>query len=118
MKFKTDENLPAEVADHFRQAGFDAMSVVEQRLSGAPDARVAAVCHDEGRVVVTLDLDFADIPAHPPGSGPGVIILRPRTQARADVLALAARVIAVLEAERASGNLWIVDEQRLRIRER
>jgi predicted nuclease of predicted toxin-antitoxin system len=118
MKFKTDENLPAEVAKNFRQAGYDAMTVAEQRLSGAPDARVAAVYHDEGRVLVTLDLDFADIRAHPPGTGPGVIILRPRTQARADVLALAARVIAVLESESVAGNLCIVDEQRLRIRER
>jgi predicted nuclease of predicted toxin-antitoxin system len=70
MKFKTDENLPSEVVDHLRLAGFDAMTVVERRLSGAPDARVAAVCHDEGRVLVTLDLDFADIRAHPPGTGP------------------------------------------------
>jgi predicted nuclease of predicted toxin-antitoxin system len=118
MKFKTDENLPAEVAERFRLAGFDAMTVVEQRLSGAPDARVAEVCHEEARVLVTLDLDFADIRAHPPGTGPGVIILRPRTQARADVLALAVRVIAALESESVAGNLWIVDEQRLRIRER
>jgi predicted nuclease of predicted toxin-antitoxin system len=117
MKFKTDENLPAEVAERSRQAGFDAMTVVEQRLTGAPDARVAEVCRGEARVLVTLDLDFADIRAHPPGTGPGVIILRPRSQARIDVLSLAARVIAALGSESVSGNLWIVDEQRLRIRE-
>jgi predicted nuclease of predicted toxin-antitoxin system len=94
------------------------MTIVEQQLSGAPDTTVASVCRAEGRVLVTLDLDFADIRTHPPGTGPGVIVLRPRSQARADVLALAERLVTALHSEPVSGNLWIVDEQRLRIRER
>jgi len=34
MKFKVDENLPVEVADLLRQAGYDATTVVEQHLGG------------------------------------------------------------------------------------
>ena len=37
MKFKTDENLPIEVADVLRQAGHDALTVHDQRLTGHPD---------------------------------------------------------------------------------
>jgi hypothetical protein len=34
MKFKIDENLPIEVAVALREAGHDAMSVVEQGSAG------------------------------------------------------------------------------------
>ena len=35
MKFKIDGNLPVEVAELFRQAGYNAMTVLEENLSGA-----------------------------------------------------------------------------------
>lgn len=118
MKFKTDENLRVDVAERLRAAGYDAMTVVEQAMSGVPDDEVAQVCRKEGRVLVTLDLDFADIRAHPPGAGPGVIVLRPQTQSRRDVLALLDKVIEAMAEEPVAGALWIAEERRIRIRER
>ena len=35
MKFKIDENLPAEAADILKSAGFDAQTVGDENLSGA-----------------------------------------------------------------------------------
>ena len=32
VRFKLDENLPAELADLFRQAGHDAVTVLDQTL--------------------------------------------------------------------------------------
>ena len=55
MKFKTDENMPAEAAQVLRAAGHDAMSVVDQALGGWPDPSIAQICLDEQRVLVTLD---------------------------------------------------------------
>jgi predicted nuclease of predicted toxin-antitoxin system len=63
LRFKADENLPAEVTVILAQAGHDAMSVLAQGLGGQPDPNVATVCQQEGRVLLTLDLDFADIRA-------------------------------------------------------
>jgi hypothetical protein len=40
MKFKTDENLPVEFAEEFREAGHDAVSVYDQRLTGRPDVDI------------------------------------------------------------------------------
>jgi len=39
MRFKIDENLPIELADLLRDAGFDAMTVPEQgiRIRGGSD---------------------------------------------------------------------------------
>ena len=58
MKFKLDENLSPELSPLFSQAGHEAHTVLEKRLSGAKDDRLFARCIEEGRVLVTLDLDF------------------------------------------------------------
>ncbi len=40
MKFKIDQNLPAECGDILAAAGHDAMTVWQQSLGGAPDERI------------------------------------------------------------------------------
>lgn len=61
MKFKVDENLPIEVADLFEAAGHEASTVHEEGLGGAEDQRIVEQCRVEGRVLITLDVGFADI---------------------------------------------------------
>ena len=60
-RFKVDENLPQDVVDALRVDGHDAISVFDQGMSGVKDPRVAAVCREEDRCIVTLDFDFADV---------------------------------------------------------
>jgi predicted nuclease of predicted toxin-antitoxin system len=54
-----------------RLAGHDALSVLEQDLGGWADPGIASICQAVGRVLVTLDADFADVRAYPPGAIPG-----------------------------------------------
>ena len=61
MKFKLDENLSPELSPLFSQAGHEAHTVLEERLSGAEDDRLFVRCIEEGRVLVTLDLDFSNL---------------------------------------------------------
>ena len=117
MQFKIDENLPVEVAQSLRDAGHDAITVYDQQMVGEPDPRIAAVCRSEVRAVVTLDLDFSDIRAYPPGDYHGIVVLRPRTQAKPNVLNLISQLIPLLSTEPLEGNLWILQETGLRIRE-
>lgn len=117
MQFKIDENLPVEVAAALRHAGHDAVTIHEQQMVGHPDSRIAAVCQSEGRAILTLDLDFADIRTYPPASFPGIVVVRPRTQAKPAVLQLIGRLIPLLDSEPLAGNLWILQENGLRIRE-
>ena len=37
MQFKTDENLPLEVTELLRSAGYGAMSVIDQDMGGESD---------------------------------------------------------------------------------
>lgn len=76
MKFKGDENLPVEIAELLIDAGYDAKTVNQQQLKGIADPSLAEICAQEGRVLVTLDLDFADIWTYPPKKFPGFIVMR------------------------------------------
>lgn len=61
MKFKIDENLPEELSQLLRDAGWDSATVVEQQLSGADDPRIADVCAAEQRILITFDRGFSNI---------------------------------------------------------
>ena len=116
MKFKVDENLPIEAAEMLRQAGHDAATVLEQHLGGSDDAQLSALCQLEGRILVTLDMDFSDIRNYPPAEFPGLVVLRLRQQDKPYVLGVLVRLVQVLPQEPIEGHLWIVEESRIRIR--
>jgi hypothetical protein len=44
LKFKVDENLPAEHALILRDAGFEADTVCDEKLSGTDDLTLAERC--------------------------------------------------------------------------
>lgn len=116
MRFKTDENLPAQIAELLRQSGHDAMSIPEQKMEGQSDQQVATVCRAEQRAILTLDLDFSDIRQYAPDDYYGIIILRPASHSVPSLLRLTHRVLRLLNDESPLGKLWIVDEHRVRIR--
>ncbi len=117
MKFKTDENLPVEVTARLRSEGHDAMSVLEQGLGGESDRRLVEICRTEQRAMITLDTDFADIRAYPPSQGAGYVVFRLQRQDKESVLAILERLLPMFEQEPLNQRLWIVDEQKVRIRE-
>jgi len=116
MRFKLNENLPVAAAVLLTQAGHDALTIYDQQMVGVPDQCVASVCHNEQRALITLDLDFADIRAYPPGDFAGMVVLRPGMHGRTSVLNLVGRLVALLAVETLVGNLWILDEFNLRVR--
>jgi predicted nuclease of predicted toxin-antitoxin system len=115
MQFKVDENLH-DVAEALLARGHGAATVHDQHLRGSPDARLGEVCRAEGRALVTLDLDFANIRDYPPEDYPGLIVLRLADQSRPYVLGVLRGVLDLLEREPLAGSLWIVEEHQVRIR--
>ncbi len=116
MKFKVDENLPVEIAEILRAADHDVLMVFDQGLQGGSDSRIASVCKQEERVIVTLDLDFADIRAYPPEQFSGIIVLRVARQDKNHVIAVFKQIISALEIEPLVHHLWVVEENQIRIR--
>lgn len=116
MRFKIDENLPSDLGGLLALAGHDAHSVLDENLSGAADS-TAKVCQEEDRILVTLDLDFANIRNYPPHEYPGIIVLRLSRQDRTAVFSIIPRILELLRTEPVSQRLWIVEDQHTRIRE-
>lgn len=69
MKFKLDENIGRRGLELLRSSGHDVATVWDQGLHGASDERLFDVCAAEGRVLVTLDRDFGQVPRFPPVQG-------------------------------------------------
>jgi predicted nuclease of predicted toxin-antitoxin system len=116
MRGKIDENMPTEAAGLLRQAGWECETVYDEALGGAEDPQLIDRCRVEGRVLFTIDLDFADIRAYPPSDQVGIVVFRAPKPSRAAVLALVQAAIPVLASEWAERRLWIVEPGRVRIR--
>jgi hypothetical protein len=63
-----------------------------------------------------LDENLPDIRAYPLGSYPGIWVLRPPKQTFMAIKALVAAAVRLCATETAYGRLWVIDEQRVRIR--
>jgi len=72
VKFKVDENLPAEAAELLGQAGHEAATIHDEHLSGRADPHIESVCQNKG--LITLDVGFADIRTYPPYQSPGIVV--------------------------------------------
>lgn len=100
-----------------RDSGYDAVSVFDQSISGENDTTLFKICQNEERALITLDLDFSNIQAYHPGSMTGIVVLRLVRQDKSSVLDIVERLIPEFKTNRLSHKLWIVEEDRIRIRE-
>ena len=99
-------------------AGHDAATVYGGHMSGRHDKDLLEACRVEGRAVITLDRGFGDLRKYSPESHEGIVILRPGSAGTGTVLALVARMLPSLQSEPMQHRLWIVTEDRIRIRPR
>ena len=116
MKFKIDENLPAELADDVRAAGHEADTVSDEGLAGAADSALMARVQSEGRVLLTQDKGIADVRVYPPDQYAGIILFRPRTTGRSATLAFVRQHLPALLQANLDGHLFVVSETGIRIR--
>ena len=75
-----------------------------------------AFCRREKRVLVTLDVGFADIRSYPSAEGPCCLVFRLARLDREGVLSALQRVLPLLKKESVSEAIWVIDEWRVRIR--
>ncbi len=113
---KLDENLGRTHAELLNAAGYSADRVTDEGLSGATDPIVWSRVVGEGRFFITLDLDFSDVRQFPPGSHPGLLLIRPRTNSRDAVSEILERVIREYPLETLQSCFVVADAKRTRIR--
>jgi predicted nuclease of predicted toxin-antitoxin system len=116
MPVKLDENLGRTHVEFLRQVGYASERVHDEGLSGEDDPIVWQRVNTEGRFFITLDVGFSDVRRFPPGSHPGILLLRPHRRSRKAVLLVLSRVIREHPLEALKGCLAVADESQTRVR--
>lgn len=115
-RLKLDENLPASLQDRLLALGFDVDTARQEGLNGKPDSSILSAAATEDRMIVTQDLDFADLRRADVAASAGVIIVR---LADPESSRLIERVAAALHSEHVHdwiGRLVVITDDRVRIR--
>jgi predicted nuclease of predicted toxin-antitoxin system len=116
VKLFLDENLSPQHAFELRAEGHDAVSVLEVGLSGATDEQVLRFAVENGRVLVTLDADFANVMRFPPEQTLGVVRLKVHPATDERIRQAIRRALLFLQNIDMAGRLAVVDEDKIRIR--
>jgi predicted nuclease of predicted toxin-antitoxin system len=116
VRFLADMGVGMNVVRELRAGGHDAIHLRDEGLQRLPDPDIFAKAIAEDRIVLTFDLDFADIVAAAGSTSASVIIFRLRN-ARAEHVSerLSAALAAAISALK-SGAIVMVEESRVRIR--
>lgn len=116
MRVKLDENIPTSAADAGTALGHDVDTVEQEGLAGRDDADVMAAARREGRFLITLDRGLADLRRYPPGSHPGIAVLRLDSQDAPSVTAAVRSLLARDDIERLAGCVLVIRGNLVRIR--
>lgn len=115
MKFKLDENFDVRLVSVVAEGGHDVDRVRAERLSGSPDEAIYRACRAEGRVLITLDLDFTNPFRFPPGPTEGIVVVRAPKSVLSVVRATLIPALPALKSRSLKGMLWIVEPGRIRL---
>jgi predicted nuclease of predicted toxin-antitoxin system len=116
VKLKLDENVPDRVVASLVALGHDVDTVVGEGLRGTTDEDLWPKVQEAGRFLITRDLGFSDERLYPPGTHPGIMVLRladDRSRATAERLAAAFQAEQV---EAWAGCLVVVTDHKVRVR--
>lgn len=80
LRIKLDEALSDSMADALRDKGYSVATVREQGWGGFKDSTLWPMVVEEGVFFITTDKEFGDINKHPPGTYPGILLLRPNKE--------------------------------------
>lgn len=116
MKIKLDENLPATLVGILTRLGHDTDTVVDEGLKGEPDEVVWPAAQNEGRFLVTQDLDFSDIRKFAPGTHCGLMLVRLRMPSQSGLERRVSEAFAEMESSEAwVGAFVVVSDRKVRV---
>ena len=116
-RIKLDENFPPSCVEIFNKHGIDASSVFHQNMQGDVDETVLEVCIKEERILITFDLDFANIIRFSAEGTEGIILSRNKRRITlANIKPLCERLARIVIEHDTKDKLFIVEEMKIRIR--
>ncbi|OPX98172.1 MAG: hypothetical protein A4E58_00989 [Syntrophorhabdus sp. PtaB.Bin006] len=116
MKLKLDENLSRHLKPILSGLGHDVLTAADENLLSRPDTEVASACLKEGRMLLTLDVEFADLRKYPPGAHPGIILFRAPSFGPLTVNRFIADFVRSVNLKELTACVAVVDPDRVRVR--
>ncbi|NUM52372.1 MAG: DUF5615 family PIN-like protein [Candidatus Hydrogenedentes bacterium] len=113
---KLDEDLPPLLKTALESVSCRVDTVTDEGLSGTTDSSLFNVVKSDGRFLVTADKGFGDIRKYPPGSHPGILVLRPDDDGIRPLVDLMERVLTSYRLESLGGCVAVANPRGLRIR--
>jgi predicted nuclease of predicted toxin-antitoxin system len=116
MRLKADENFGSRAVELICAAGHEVSTVRVEGLSGCSDENLFDVCRRERLVLLTFDLDFADVTRFRHELLPGTVIVRLPHHSTAPLIEkLLRQFLAQVAIVPLDGGLWIVEPGRIRV---
>jgi predicted nuclease of predicted toxin-antitoxin system len=116
MKLKLDENLSRHLKPVLIGLGHDVLTAADENLLSHPDTEIAQAAKDEQRMLMTLDVEFADLRKYPPGSHPGVILFRPLSLSPISVNEFITDFVRRTDLDKLAACVAVVDPVHVRVR--
>lgn len=116
MKLKLDENLSRHLKPALIELGHDVLTAADENLLSHPDTEIARAAKNEQRMLLTLDVEFADLRKYPPGSHPGVILFRPLSLSPLSVNSFITDFVRRTDLEKLAACVAVVDPIHVRVR--
>ena len=116
MRFLVDMPLSPTLAAWLRDHLHDAVHATERALERAADIEIMTVAKDEGRTIVTADLDYPRMLALSHASEPSLILFREGTWSELEVIDRMTEILRILSPFEIEQSIVVVDRDRIRRR--
>ena len=116
ISFLADECIFSVTVGFLRNKGWDVTTINEIGLQGAKDTLVLKKAQEMEVVLLTRDMDFADIRRFKPSAHCGVIVLKMRYNKSYQVHAVLYKMLQELEDDEFAGTLFVLDHSKWRKR--
>ena len=117
MKFLADMGISPLTVDFLNQQGYDAKHLSSEGLHQMLDAAILEKARQEGRILLTADLDFGYLMAVSRSQLPSIILFRLQDMRPVSVNTHLAEVLQRFESDLVTGSFITVTQSRIRVRQ-
>jgi len=115
MKIKLDQNLSIHLREALAELDHDVDTVFDEGLSGVDDVTVLQAASSQDRILFTLDTDFLNLKAYPPGTHSGIVVFRPPRQGALTFTKFVRAFVLSSDLRRYYRLLTLVERTRIRV---
>ncbi|MBW4613424.1 MAG: DUF5615 family PIN-like protein [Desmonostoc vinosum HA7617-LM4] len=116
MRFLADMGISPRTVSWLKSAGYDAIHLVEEGLEKLPDAEILVKARIEGRILLTVDLDFGYLLAVSGETLPSIILFRLGNESYEVINARLAEALNRFEIDLIAGAIISVSNSAFRMR--